>query len=152
MRPRPLPGLPGEQGGSVDDSSRLRAGLAQGPEDGHSGPHTWGGVFLLQLHWSPLRPAPAPPPPPGLPGEQRGSVDDSLRVRTELAQGLEDGHSAPHTWGGVFPLQPPWSPPRPAPAPPSLTDSLPAGSLGSKWGQRMIAHVCEQDYLMISSK
>ena len=43
----------------------------------------------------------------------------------------------------------PWFPPRPAPAPPSLKDSLPAGSLGSKWGQRMVAHVCEEDYLMI---
>ena len=38
---------------------------------------------------------------------------------------------------------------RTAPAPPSLKDSLPAGSLGSNWGQRMVAHVCEQDYLMI---
>ena len=63
MCPRPLPILPGEQGGSVNDSSRLRAGLAQGLEDGHSGPHTWGGLFLLQLPWSPLRSAPAPPPP-----------------------------------------------------------------------------------------
>ena len=90
MPPTP-PGLPGEYGGLVDDSIGLWAGLAQGLEDGHSGPQTWGGVFLLQLPWSTLRSAPVPLPPPGLPGEYGGLVDDSIGLWAGLAQGLEDG-------------------------------------------------------------
>ena len=77
-----------------------------------------------------------PPPPPGLPGEQGGSVHDSLRLLAGLAQGLEDGHSGPHTWGGVFLLQTPLSPLRSATAP------LPPVSLGSKEGQLMTAYEC----------
>ena len=77
-RPRPTsssrPGLPGEQRESVDDSSRVRAGLAQGLEDGHSGPHTWGGVFLLQLPLSLIEVRYCAPAPPDSLGSEEGQL------------------------------------------------------------------------------
>ena len=103
--------------------------------EGHSAPNTWGGVFLFQHPWSLLKPAYVPPPPPGLPGEHGGLVDDSLGLWAGLAQGLEDGHSGPQTWGGVFLLQLPWSTLRSAPVPLPSPDSL-----GSKEGQLMTAY------------